>query len=62
LVGGWKVLVNPEYIDVDRLRYVLDQWGVLVAPEPDPIGEPLLRITSMCGTTRRPATRSTARH
>ncbi|MEU9148124.1 amidinotransferase [Streptomyces sp. NPDC048349] len=44
-----KVLVNPEYIDVDRLPEVLSSWDVLIAPEPDPIGEHLLKITSMCG-------------
>ncbi|WP_418960782.1 amidinotransferase [Streptomyces tritici] len=44
-----KVLVNPEYLDVDRLPEVLRSWDVLVAPEPQPIDEPLLRLTSMCG-------------
>ncbi|MFJ8535432.1 amidinotransferase [Streptomyces sp. NPDC093591] len=44
-----KVLVNPEYVDVDRLPGILSSWDVLVAPEPDPIDERLLRITSMCG-------------
>ncbi|OEJ34232.1 amidinotransferase [Streptomyces subrutilus] len=44
-----KVLVNPDYVDVDRLPEVLSSWDVLVAPEPDRIDERLLRITSMCG-------------
>ncbi|MCZ9336306.1 amidinotransferase, partial [Streptomyces sp. TRM76130] len=44
-----KVLVNPEYVDVDRLPGLLDSWDVLIAPEPDPISERLLKITSMCG-------------
>ncbi|WBB63033.1 amidinotransferase [Streptomyces sp. WMMC500] len=44
-----KVLVNPEYIDVDRLPEILREWEVLVAPEPDPLPERLLKITSMCG-------------
>ncbi|MGW7453580.1 amidinotransferase [Streptomyces sp. NPDC054787] len=44
-----KVLVNPEYIDADRLPAILDGWDVLVAPEPDPLPERLLKITSMCG-------------
>lgn len=44
-----RVLVNPEYIDVDRLPEVLSSWDVLIAPEPDPLDEPLLKITSMCG-------------
>ncbi|MEU6950153.1 amidinotransferase [Streptomyces sp. NPDC046316] len=44
-----KVLVNPEYIDVDRLPEMLHSWEVLLAPEPDPIREPLLKLTSVCG-------------
>ncbi|GGV12520.1 amidinotransferase [Streptomyces spectabilis] len=45
-----KVLVNPEYVDVDHLPDVLSSWDVLVAPEPDPIDENVLKLTSMCGT------------
>lgn len=44
-----KAMVNPEYIDVDRLPDVLNSWDILVAPEPNPIEEHLLKITSMCG-------------
>lgn len=44
-----KVLVNAEYVDVDRLPECLANWDVLVAPEPDPIGERLLKLTSLCG-------------
>ncbi|MFI5542197.1 amidinotransferase [Streptomyces sp. NPDC051815] len=44
-----RVLVNPEYVDVDRLPAVLDSWEILVAPEPEPVDERLLGITSMCG-------------
>lgn len=44
-----KILVNPEYIDVDHLPDVVSSWDVLVAPEPDPIDEHVLKITSMCG-------------
>ncbi|RSS61747.1 amidinotransferase [Streptomyces sp. WAC06614] len=44
-----KVLVNPEYVDVDRLPGILKGWDVLIAPEPDPLPGRLLRITSMCG-------------
>jgi glycine amidinotransferase len=44
-----KLLVNPEYIDVDRLPDVFKSWDILVAPEPDPITSPIIRITSMCG-------------
>ncbi|MGW0117606.1 amidinotransferase [Streptomyces sp. NPDC003327] len=44
-----KVLVNPEYVDPDRLPEALRSWDVLVAPEPDPVGERMLRLTSICG-------------
>lgn len=44
-----RALVNPEYVDVDRLPDVLGSWDILIAPEPDPIGERLLKLTSMCG-------------
>lgn len=48
-LGPGKVLVNPEYIDVDRLPPILKSWEILVAPEPDPITDRMLQITSMCG-------------
>ncbi|MDQ0994375.1 glycine amidinotransferase [Streptomyces sp. V3I7] len=44
-----RALVNPEYIDVDRLPEVLRSWDILIAPEPEPIDDRLLRITSLCG-------------
>ncbi|WP_199549482.1 amidinotransferase [Streptomyces sp. N35] len=44
-----KVLINPAYVDPDRLPEGLRSWDVLVAPEPDPIDDRLLKITSMCG-------------
>ncbi|MGW7054227.1 amidinotransferase [Streptomyces sp. NPDC054887] len=44
-----KALINPEYVDVNRLPDVLKGWDILVAPEPDPIDERLLRTTSICG-------------
>ncbi|MEU0161019.1 amidinotransferase [Streptomyces sp. NPDC006261] len=44
-----KALVNPDYVDVDRLPAVLDSWDILVAPEPEPVRDLLLRTTSMCG-------------
>lgn len=49
LLAPGKVLINPEYIDPGGLPDVLDSWDVLVAPEPEPIGERLLKVTSMCG-------------
>ncbi|OKJ23908.1 amidinotransferase [Streptomyces sp. CB00316] len=45
-----KALVNPDYIDVDRLPAVLDSWDILVAPEPEPVKDLVLRTTSMCGS------------
>ncbi|WP_282694501.1 amidinotransferase [Streptomyces sp. CC208A] len=44
-----RALINPEYVDPDRLPPVLDSWEILTAPEPDPLPSRLLRITSMCG-------------
>lgn len=41
-----KVLVNPDYIDVERLPRVLRKWEVLVAPPPDPIPGPILSLCS----------------
>lgn len=49
LLSPGKVMVNPEYIDVDRLPDVLKSWDVLIAPEPAPIDERFLKVTSMCG-------------
>jgi glycine amidinotransferase len=42
-----KVLVNPEYLDVERLPPILRTWDVLVAPRPDPVGGIMTRL-SMC--------------
>jgi glycine amidinotransferase len=48
-LGPGKLLINPEYIEVDRLPAILKGWEILVAPEPDPITDPVLRLTSLCG-------------
>jgi glycine amidinotransferase len=48
-LGPGKILINPEYIDPDRLPDILKKWDLLVAPEPDPIDEAVLKITSLCG-------------
>lgn len=48
-LGPGKLLINPEYIDVDRLPPILKKWDILVTPEPDPIDDKLLKITSLCG-------------
>lgn len=49
LLSPGKVLINPEYVDVERLPDVLSSWDILIAPEPNPIDERLLKITSLCG-------------
>lgn len=36
-----KVLVNPEWIDVDNLPPVLKSWDILIAPDPVPNADPL---------------------
>jgi glycine amidinotransferase len=49
-LGPGKVLVNPEWIDVDRLPKILKSWRIIVAPEPDPYAESewMARFFSMC--------------
>jgi glycine amidinotransferase len=42
-----KVLVNPDYCDVDNLPPALKRWDVLVAPRPDPVSGIMAKI-SMC--------------
>ena len=42
-----KVLVNPDYIDVEKLPAVLKKWDVLIAPRPDPV-EGFMSKISMC--------------
>lgn len=42
-----KVLVNPDYVDIERLPAVLKSWDVLVAPRPDP-SEGVMAKISMC--------------
>ncbi|MFE6224827.1 amidinotransferase [Streptomyces sp. NPDC057854] len=48
-LGPRRALVNPEYVNPGRLPPVLDDWEILTAPEPDPLPDRLLRLTSMCG-------------
>ena len=40
-----ELLVNPEYIDVNRLPPVLKNWDVLIAPQPDKVRS---AVASMC--------------
>jgi glycine amidinotransferase len=42
-----KVLVNAEYIDVERLPPILKSWDILIAPTPDPLAGIMGKI-SMC--------------
>lgn len=37
ILAPGKVLVNSEYIDVERLPSILKSWDVLVAPQADPV-------------------------
>ena len=48
-LGPGRLLINPEYIDVDRLPPILKKWDILIAPEPDPIDDRFLKLTSLCG-------------
>jgi glycine amidinotransferase len=34
-LGPGKVLVNPDFINIDRLPPILKRWEVLIAPRPD---------------------------
>ena len=49
-----KLPINPEYIDPDRLPDCLKTWDILVASEPTPINDGVLKITSLCGSKRKP--------
>ncbi len=42
-----RVLVNPDFIDVDNLPPMLKHWDVLVAPGPDPVDDRVAKF-SMC--------------
>ncbi|HUF79657.1 MAG TPA: amidinotransferase, partial [Burkholderiales bacterium] len=44
-----KLLVNPDYLDVQKLPAMFRGWDILETPEPDPIDGRLLKVTSMCG-------------
>jgi glycine amidinotransferase len=48
-LGPGRFLVNPEYVDPDRLPPIMKKWEILIAPEPDPIEDRLLKLTSLCG-------------
>jgi glycine amidinotransferase len=46
-LGPGRVLINPDYIDIDRLPPILKRWDVFTAPRPDPVDE-LTAKFSMC--------------
>ena len=48
-LGPGKILINPDYVDPERLPAALKKWDVLIAPLPDPIEDRVLQITSLCG-------------
>jgi glycine amidinotransferase len=50
LLAPGKILVNPEYVDVERLPKHFKSWDVIVAPEPDPMAssDVMARFFSMC--------------
>jgi glycine amidinotransferase len=42
-----RVLINPDFIDIDNLPPILKRWDVLVAPKPDPTDDWMAKF-SMC--------------
>jgi glycine amidinotransferase len=44
-----KVLVNPEYLDLNKLPGILRSWELLIPPEPVPVVNDPLRIVSKWG-------------
>lgn len=44
-----KVLVNPEYLDVDALPELLKSWDLVIPPEPPPPADPLSGVSDWAG-------------
>ncbi|HEY9635574.1 MAG TPA: hypothetical protein V6D14_19380 [Coleofasciculaceae cyanobacterium] len=42
-----KLLVNPDYIDINKLPKMFKSWDIIVAPPPDPIPNPLSKYIAM---------------
>lgn len=40
-----KVLVNPHYVNVDRLPPILNSWDILISPDPVPFPSPLKLVS-----------------
>lgn len=41
-----KLLVNPEYVDTNKLPKIFKSWDILIAPEPDPVSGYVLSMVS----------------
>lgn len=41
-----KLLINPEYIDVNKIPELFKSWDVLIAPTPDPVSGYVLSMVS----------------
>lgn len=44
-----KVLVNPEYLDLERLPPILKSWDLLMAPAPPALSDPLCGVSEWAG-------------
>ncbi len=44
-----KVLVNPEYVDMENLPDILKSWEFLIAPPPPPLSDPLCGMSEWSG-------------
>ena len=44
-----KVLVNPEYLDVDKLPSILNSWDLLIPPAPPAQDDPLSGVSHWAG-------------
>jgi glycine amidinotransferase len=42
-----KLLVNPEYLDVNKLPSMFKSWDIIVAPQPDPVPGLISKFCSM---------------
>jgi glycine amidinotransferase len=43
-----RIMINPEYVDPDRLPEILRHWDILVPPDPDPVSSLRVRLSSIC--------------
>ena len=47
LVPG-RIMINPDFVDLDRLPSVLKSWEILTPPQADPVGNRFLDKFSIC--------------